>query len=225
MNLTKFLGCLFLAMAASGAEVGDSLDKVVAEKGSPKSQIEVGPVRILHYADVTIKLRDNVVVSVSAVSGAERQSASTPSASALTPAARLAATRSEAKDAITRVQNIVNQAITMAQRTPQMRVWEYEYWFHPGAAKPDFNTVDVRLTQQLDYENQDFVCLKSNPTLVWAGHDLEFNAMTKFFYVDRSVPKKRLTNEEMVEVNRLYRIIGRCEKELNQAGVQLQPSS
>jgi hypothetical protein len=30
--------------------------------------------------------------------------------------------------------------------------------------------------------------------------------------VDRSVPKKKLTQAEMVEINRLYRIIGKCEQ-------------
>jgi hypothetical protein len=49
--------------------------------------------------------------------------------------------------------------------------------------------------------------------------------MTKFFYLDRSIPKKKLTPEEMVEVNRLYRIIGRCEKELGKSGIPLKPSS
>ena len=42
--------------------------------------------------------------------------------------------------------------------------------------------------------------------------------MTKYFYTDRSVPKKKLTETEMLEINRLYRIIGRCEQQL----VQLQ---
>jgi hypothetical protein len=38
--------------------------------------------------------------------------------------------------------------------------------------------------------------------------------MTKFFYTDRSVPKKKLTEAEMVEINRLYRIIGKNQTEL-----------
>jgi hypothetical protein len=42
---------------------------------------------------------------------------------------------------------------------------------------------------------------------MFRGRDLEFNAMTKHFYTDRSVPKKRLTEEQMVEINRLYRVI------------------
>ena len=46
------------------------------------------------------------------------------------------------------------------------------------------------------------------------GHDLEFNPMTKYFYTDRSLPKKKLTEAEMLEINRLYRIIGRDEQHL-----------
>ncbi|HTL99312.1 MAG TPA: hypothetical protein VL181_10960, partial [Holophagaceae bacterium] len=34
------------------------------------------------------------------------------------------------------------------------------------------------------------------------------NPMTKWAYTDRTLPKKRLTDAEMMEVNRLYRIIG-----------------
>jgi hypothetical protein len=45
---------------------------------------------------------------------------------------------------------------------------------------------------------------------------LEFNAMTKYFYTDRSLPKKKLTEAEMVEINRLYEIIGRCEQQLDE---------
>ena len=43
--------------------------------------------------------------------------------------------------------------------------------------------------------------------------------MTKIFYQDRSLPKKRLTEEEMLEINRLYRIIGRCTDQLASMGV------
>ncbi len=59
------------------------------------------------------------------------------------------------------------------------------------------------------------------------GDQVEFNAATKFFYVDRSLPKKRLTEEEMLEVNRLYRVIGSCQARLALLGVQaqLEPAS
>ena len=38
--------------------------------------------------------------------------------------------------------------------------------------------------------------------------------MTKYFYTDRSVPKKRLTEAEMLEINKLYRVIGHYQHEL-----------
>ena len=36
--------------------------------------------------------------------------------------------------------------------------------------------------------------------------------MTKFFYTNRSLPKRKLTEAEMIEINELYRIIGKCER-------------
>lgn len=88
-----------------------------------------------------------------------------------------------------------------------------EGWFHPGATKPNFNTVDVRTSQETPYEK--YITSNLNPGIVFWGPDLEFNSNIKYFYTDRNHPKKRLTEAEMVEINGLYRIIGRCEDELN----------
>jgi hypothetical protein len=223
MKLAKYLACLLLAAAAFGTDVGDTYQQVISENGKPKSQIEAGAVKILNYPNETIKLRDDVVVSVTAVQHASAQGAEpTPQPS---PSDRVAATQREANDAMTKVRNIVNQPAPTSERSPEMRVWDYDLWFHPGSVKPDFNTVDIRNSQELPYEKFDYVSLKSNPNVVWAGRDLEFNSMTKFFYVDRSLPKKKLTEEEMIQINKLYRIIGRCERVLNQAGIELKPSS
>ena len=49
---------------------------------------------------------------------------------------------------------------------------------------------------------------------MFVAGELEFNAMTKYFYTDRTVPKKRLSKAEMVEINGLYRIIGQDERAL-----------
>ena len=38
--------------------------------------------------------------------------------------------------------------------------------------------------------------------------------MTKAFYLDPAFPKKKLSETEMLEINGLYRIIGRCEQQL-----------
>jgi hypothetical protein len=40
--------------------------------------------------------------------------------------------------------------------------------------------------------------------------------MTKYFYNDFTVPKKKLTEAEMLEINQLCRVIGSCEKQLNE---------
>jgi len=89
-------------------------------------------------------------------------------------------------------------------------------WFHQGAIKPDFNTVDVRATQQLDYAGHQYVTSDLNPGVVFLGNELEFNPMTKYFYTDRLVPKKKLTEAEMLEINQLYRVIGHCEQQLTE---------
>ena len=224
MDQKKYIACLFFAAAAFGSNVGDTYQEVIAEKGQPKSQIEAGNLQILNFADTTVKLRDGVVVSISAIKNAPRADAAVPSPTQ-TPAERLAAVEKDMREAVSKVQNIVNQPATISRRNPDMRVWEYDYWFRPGVDKPDFSTVDVRNTQQSPYDNEDFVCLQAQPAIVWVGRDLEFNPMTKFFYVDRSIPKKKLTQDEMITVNKLYRVIGRCEKELAKSGIQLKPSS
>ncbi len=216
---------LVLSAGASALSVGDTYQQVTAEKGEPRSKMVAGSLQILNYPDLTIKLRDNTVVSLTPIVPANRTESLPKPTSPRTPAQRLASAARELREAVARVQFIINQPAPMGMRTPKMRVWEYATWFDAGSLKPDFVKVDVRKTQETPYDGEDFVCLKSRPELVWAGRDLEFNPMLKFFYVDRSVPKKKLTNDEMTEINVLYRTIGRLEKELNQSGIALKPSS
>ena len=114
-----------------------------------------------------------------------------------------------------RVRQIVNQPVQRYATWPGLQVRTYSPgWFHPGAIKPAFDTVDVRASRELAYPDSEYVTSDLNPGVVFRGHDLEFNPMTKYFYTDRTVPKKRLTEAEMVEINSLYRVIGRCEREL-----------
>jgi hypothetical protein len=54
--------------------------------------------------------------------------------------------------------------------------------------------------------------------VAFPGDQVEFNSQLKFFYADRNVPKKKLTEAEMIEINRLYRIIGHCEEQLSLRG-------
>ena len=121
----------------------------------------------------------------------------------------------EMDKAIAQVQKIVNQPVVAYARQPGMQYSEYSPgWFHEGASKPDFNSVDIRTTQQFPYASHEYVTSDLNPGVVFRGRDLEFNSNTKYFYLNRSIPKKKLTEAEMLEVNRLYRIIGHCEHEL-----------
>ncbi len=64
----KGLLCILASLGCAGtafsSAVGDTYDQVIAEKGMPASHIEGGALRILKYPDATIKLRDNIVVSI-----------------------------------------------------------------------------------------------------------------------------------------------------------------
>ena len=128
--------------------------------------------------------------------------------------------------AIAQVQKIVNQPVAPFARHPEMDVPTVKGgWFHPGANKPDFNNVDVRTTQEFPYDKCEYVTSDLNPGVMFRGRDLEFNPNTKYFYTDRSIPKKKLTEAEMLEINRLYRIIGHCEQQLASCRTRRQPGS
>lgn len=125
----------------------------------------------------------------------------------------IAALKKERDDAIEQVKKIVNQPVPRFARQPGMRVLVETY--DPGAPTPDFDHVDVRQTQQLLNATQPpFVTCSLASGIVFRSADTEFNEMTKYFIINRSVPKKKLTESEMLEINRLYRIIGKCRKDL-----------
>jgi hypothetical protein len=131
--------------------------------------------------------------------------------------ARRTAIQSEWQTAVKGVQGIVNQPVKKLARTQEMQVVTYRPgWFHDGAMKPDFINVDVRKSRETPYDSHQYVTSDLNPGVVFIGAELEFNPMTKAFYLDPTLPKKKLSEAEMVEINRLYRIIGRCEQQLAQ---------
>lgn len=130
--------------------------------------------------------------------------------------ARSAAVRLEMTNAWSRVVAIVNRPVQPYARTAGMKVRvSSPGWFHDGAIRPNFKTVDIRQTQELHYAQSQYVTSDLNPGVVFLGRDVEFNSMTKFFYADRTIPKRRLSDVEMQEINDLYRVIGRCEDELD----------
>ncbi|MFO1450990.1 MAG: hypothetical protein U1F61_22725 [Opitutaceae bacterium] len=209
----------FLACVAQAANVGDRYETVIRDHGEPVGQVVMGNRRVLSYPKLSIRLKDDVVVSVTPVAEAP---ASKPAASASGEKGGAAAnlpnrevTVRARNTAELRVKEIVNQPVSSQPITRGMRVSSYpEGWFHEGATKPDFERVDVRATQELPYANKPFVTSPLNPGVAFPGPALEFNSMIKYFYTDRSVPKKKLTEAEMVEVNALYRVIGKCERDL-----------
>ena len=139
-----------------------------------------------------------------------------------------AALAAERDAAIEQVKRIVNAPVPALPLAPDAPVGNFSPgWFHQGAARPNFLTVDVRLTQQFPYDKYEFVTSDLTPGLMFRGQDLEFNAMTKYFYTDYSLPKKRLSADEMAEINRLYRVIGQHEQDIARlrAGLPLEPAA
>jgi len=139
-------------------------------------------------------------------------------ASATAPAPKTPAEmKLELEDAMTKIKAIVNQPVSQFPLRPEMEseLGLYkEGWFHPGANRPDFNTADVGKTAEYNYAKFKYVTSPVNPGVVFLGNELEFNSQKKFFYTDRSVPKKKMTEAENTEINRLYRIIGQNEEAL-----------
>jgi hypothetical protein len=146
----------------------------------------------------------------------QKQAASVPNSPAVTnQVIDRANAQAVMDDAVTRAKAIINQPVRQVAVTPGMDVsLSSPGWFHDGAPKPDFKTVDVRTTRQALYDQKPYVTSDLNPGIAFIGTEIEFNPNTKYFYVDRTLPKKKLTEAEMVEVNRLYRIIGACEDKL-----------
>jgi hypothetical protein len=114
-----------------------------------------------------------------------------------------------------RVQDIVDQPVVALPRTSDMAVTTYPFWFPDGAAIPDFENVDVRTTQDLQYDKHPYVTSDLNPGVVFAGPELEFNSNIKYFYTDRSLPKKKLTGPEMLEINQIYREIASLQRQID----------
>jgi len=128
---------------------------------------------------------------------------------------QIAALQLQLTNAWHQVEAIVDQPVQAYRRDPGYHVSVYSPgWFHPGASTPDFNHVDVRQSQQLVYTSP-WVSSDLNPNMMFRGSDLEFNANTKLFYTNRDLPKKRLTEAEMLQINSLYRTIGHCQSEID----------
>ncbi len=129
---------------------------------------------------------------------------------------QIAALQLQLTNAWHQVETIVNQPVPAFRREESYRVSLYSPgWFHPGAITPDFNRVDVRKSQELTY-TAPWVSSDLTPHMMFRGSDLEFNSMTKLFYTNRSLPKKKLSEAEMLQINSLYRTIGHSQAEIQQ---------
>jgi len=206
--------------------VGDSYQKVIADNGQPPSRLGAGAVQILVYPAFTLKLRNGAVVSITGTPPPSTASAAPPprrtaggvedlsdqQLAALSPPERSKALQTLRKRALDGVNAIVNQPVASVPLTRELQAAAFgPPWFHPGASMPDFDHVDVRKTQETaQYAKWEYIRSDVCPGLAFHGADVEFNSNTKYFYQDRTLPKKLLTEAEMVEINRLYRIIGKC---------------
>src|SRR5579862_2405615 len=130
--------------------------------------------------------------------------------------AQIDALNLEMTNAMDQVRKIVNQPVIPIAREPGMSVGKSAAWFDVGFPTPDFKQVDVRTGQQFPYTNFDYVTSDLNPGVVFLSRDLEFNENLKYFYTDYSRPKKKLTESEMLEINRLYRVIWHCQQQVEQ---------
>ena len=213
------LAFLLVASSAWAVSEGDTLAKVLAEKGKPQTQMTAGAMEVLSYPDAVIKLKDGVVVSVRVQVPPKPSTAPAPAKTAVRTAENIPALKQKLDGAVARVIEIVNQPVPFVERTKDMDVSVES--FHDGATRPDFGSVDVRKTQEEPATHgHEYTMFSEHPNVAWSTSDIEFNSMTKYFYQDRTVPKKRLTEEEMVEVNKLYRTIAYCELRLGQLGFQ-----
>ncbi|HLX69189.1 MAG TPA: hypothetical protein VKV04_06130 [Verrucomicrobiae bacterium] len=142
---------------------------------------------------------------------------------AQSPEDRIATLKKEKDDAFSRIQDIVNQPVTPLKRTPDMVVKNFTDWGKHDFLTPDFDTVDVRRSQQNMFDGYQYVTCDLNPGEAFIGSELEFNEMTKIFYTDFTVPKKKLTEAEMLEINQLCRVIGNCSRQLDELESQEPP--
>jgi hypothetical protein len=146
----------------------------------------------------------------------QAQESAVPETATNSLAGQIATLQLQMTNAWQRVEAIVNQPVRAYVKAPGYHIGlSSPGWFHPGAIKPDFDTVDVRQSQQFPYNKYQYMTSDLNSGVMFLSRDLEFNSMTKYFYTNRSLPKHRLTEAEMLEINRLYRIIGHCQDELN----------
>ncbi|HZZ19510.1 MAG TPA: hypothetical protein VFE25_09080 [Opitutaceae bacterium] len=241
MKLRPRLCALFLCACLGGTRglcvsEGETYDQVIAEKGKPVSQMGIGSRRILNYPDAVVKLENDVVTSVKAVERREPTSApvrmapggnlSHPSDAGPMPSGLLEA-RQKLSLALARAREIINQPVDSVPMTPEIRSKAAVYqqgWVHDGAEIPHFIDAHIEASQEPVAAQYYWVTCNLTPGLAFRSQDREFNAQTKFFYMDRSLPKKRLSAGEMAELDVVYHKIGMYAAYLQRAGHPWTPT-
>jgi hypothetical protein len=233
----KAAACILLLSVspAWALSVGETYQQLIAEKGNPKSSIVAGSMRMLNYPGMMIKIKDGAVVSITATEYKTPPAPSptpvpSPTPTPVLPAngtkdqvSKIYALADQVNTAVKSILTIVNQPVTHVPRQAGMKIQSFgPQWFQPGSTRPDFNNPDVAKTQQLLYSKYAYVSSELNPNEAFVGSELEYNPMLKFFYIDRTIPKKKLAPAEMLEVDRLYLVIGQCEPQLIRLGYKGQ---
>jgi hypothetical protein len=232
---------LLLLGAARGLclSEGETLDQVIAEKGQPASQMAVGTRRILNYPDAVVKLDGDVVVSYRAVDrptptpapSIPRQmhrplnGAQPPDAGPMPTSVSEA--RRKLETALASAREIINQPVQGTPVTPQMLLKAEQHldgWDYLPAQTPNFIEAHIEDTQWVDSAGTEWVTCNLTPGLAFPLKNLETNAQTRFFYTDLTLPKKRLTAEEMAQLDVIYHQIGMYAAYLQRAGHPWTPS-
>jgi hypothetical protein len=211
------LGLAAIASTVSAAEMfpASNTSSNADNRANPTGMTSAATVPVSNKSLTNVNLKNPVPAAAASQSQNARSSPYHFRVSGTNQPSSAEEIKSELADAIVRVKEIVNQPVEGLPRKPGMSVATASPgWFRPGAEKPDFNKVDIRNTQQFPYEQYEYVTSDPNPNVVYSGPELEFNPMTKYFYTDRTTPKKKLNESEMLEINRLYRIIGQDQDQL-----------
>ncbi len=120
-----------------------------------------------------------------------------------------AAARAEFDRTTRQVQAIVNQAPPMVPK-PAADADVYHYSYHPGANQPDYNAENLLGTREI--WKGEYAYIEAAPNVYYRSADCEFNPQTKYFYLSRTMAKKRLSDAEYAELTRLYHLLGQQEK-------------
>jgi hypothetical protein len=236
--LTLAAALLLAAAPALATNEGDTYAQVMAENGPPTSILSGGDVKIMVYPTVTIKLRDGIVILIKATPTHPFTAApprtlppAFPKGEFVPPDPTLPASdqwgflNREYAAALKRATDIINQEVPGVPIVAGMKLgdWRDGPWFHPGAVTPDFLNVDIRPTQEnTNYAPYDYITSNFHKGIAYPADQVAFNSNTKLLYLDRTTPKKKLTEAEMLQVNALFHIMGKCAAMMQSLG-QLPP--